>query len=362
MKSIDVFSQEELDAALARPDVIAVCSGDARFAVGGTSFVRAADWASVEATGGAVVEAGGFATVVAGDDTGVTLRDSAAVEASGSASVDATGQARAALSERATAVASGHSVVQARDHARVNAQGFATVTVQDRAVVEAFGYVRVIARGSSTVRAWGECTVRAVEQARVTAWGDASVRALDSSTVEAIESANVVAGGTASVRAFGHAFVRARGSANVEAAPAVTVSRQGAGTVSGGVVTETGAVESARDWCDHYGVEVNDGVAILFKAVGERFDSFHGLQYEPGSEPEASDWDGGKQECGGGLHFSPRPVLARWRAHGGVRFVGCPVRVDDIVVHPRGVYPDKVKARAVCGPVFEVDEHGMPIG
>jgi hypothetical protein len=45
-----------------------------------------------------------------------------------------------------------------------------------------------------------------------------------------------------------------------------------------------------------------------------------------------------------------------------MRFVACPVRVEDIVPHPRGVYPDKVKARGVCAPVYEVDEDGTPVG
>ena len=44
-----------------------------------------------------------------------------------------------------------------------------------------------------------------------------------------------------------------------------------------------------------------------------------------------------------------------------MRFVACPVRLTDIAVHPRPVYPDKVKARAVCAPVYEVREDGTPV-
>lgn len=40
------------------------------------------------------------------------------------------------------------------------------------------------------------------------------------------------------------------------------------------------------------------------------------------------------------------------------RFVACPVRLADISVHPNGDYPNKVKARAVSGKVYEVDEDG----
>jgi hypothetical protein len=44
-----------------------------------------------------------------------------------------------------------------------------------------------------------------------------------------------------------------------------------------------------------------------------------------------------------------------------MRFVACPVRLEDIVFHPDGDYPDKVKAGAVCAPVYEVLEDGTPV-
>jgi hypothetical protein len=49
--------------------------------------------------------------------------------------------------------------------------------------------------------------------------------------------------------------------------------------------------------------------------------------------------------------------------HGAAKkFVGCPVAITDIAVHPDGNYPQKIKARAVTGGCFEVDRHGRPIG
>ena len=65
MESLDVFTQQELEEALARPDVIPICSGDGSFEVGGDHFVRAADAARVTLGDSAAVEAGG-----AGDDRG----------------------------------------------------------------------------------------------------------------------------------------------------------------------------------------------------------------------------------------------------------------------------------------------------
>ena len=47
MESPDVFTQEELDAALASGDVVPVCAGDGEFAVSGSAHVRAADAARV---------------------------------------------------------------------------------------------------------------------------------------------------------------------------------------------------------------------------------------------------------------------------------------------------------------------------
>jgi hypothetical protein len=118
---------------------------------------------------------------------------------------------------------------------------------------------------------------------------------------------------------------------------------------------------TAAEWCDYYGVPVQDGVATLFKAVDENFGSYHGVSYRPGSEPRAPDWDGGERECGGGLHFSPRPTFALPVPDDDMRFVACPVRVEDIVFRPDGVYPDKVKAGGVCAPVYEVHEDGTPV-
>jgi hypothetical protein len=86
------------------------------------------------------------------------------------------------------------------------------------------------------------------------------------------------------------------------------------------------------------------------------------MSYLPGSQPQAPDWDGGEQECGGGIHLSPRPGLALPRTYGAHRFVACPVRVADIVTHPGGDYPDTVKAPGVCAPVYEVDDLGRPVG
>jgi len=108
-------------------------------------------------------------------------------------------------------------------------------------------------------------------------------------------------------------------------------------------------------------VSVKRGVAILYKALNEDFTSPHRMSYAPGTKPAAPDWDEGKAECGGGLHFSPTPTMARAFHPEATKYAGCPVRLADIVVHPDGQHPEKVKASKVCAPCFEVNEDGERI-
>jgi hypothetical protein len=316
----------------------------------------------VKAEGSVSVEGGGFSTIVATDRCDVRLWDVATVHAQDSVTVHSGGQARVWLRGSARAAATGNATVDARDESEVNAQANVTVRASDRSRIEALGRATVLAGGSSLVRASELSRVMASDQSRVVAWGEAVVRAVGAASVEAAETAIVIAGASASVRAHGAAIVRARGEATVVGGAGTTIARHGrSGNVSGGAVTETPVVTTAEEWCEYYGVEVEDGVATLYKAVDEDFNSYHGTAYRPGSEPAAPDWDGGEQECGGGLHFSPRPWLALTHGFGAVRFVACPVRFEDIVIHRGAIYPDKVKARRVCGPIYEVDQTGARI-
>ena len=81
----------------------------------------------------------------------------------------------------------------------------------------------------------------------------------------------------------------------------------------------------------------------------------------PGSAPLAPDWDGGEQECGKGLHFSPVPQMTLEFTKNAEKFVACPVALLDMAVHADGIYPQKVKARGCCGPVYEVDIDGVAV-
>ena len=152
--------------------------------------------------------------------------------------------------------------------------------------------------------------------------------------------------------------VSVRGQVQVTAHADTPVLVEGAGAkIDGGRQTVI-ARKTPDEWCAYYGVEVKDGVAILFKGVDDRFKSGHGFAYVPGTAPEAPDWDGSKAECGGGLHFSPRPKMTLEFYREATKFVACPVALDDIVVHPDGAYPQKIKARRICAPCWEVNEDG----
>lgn len=194
-------------------------------------------------------------------------------------------------------------------------------------------------------------------KATVCAWGSATVCAYDWATVCAYDRANV--------RAFGYANVRALRSSTVHASQSVTVTISPAfrGKVSGGRQIRP-KFETVQDWCAFYGLPIINGVVVLYKGVGTDYKSIRGGNYTPGTTPEASDWDGGKEECGRGLHFSPSPghTLEFDNFPSCVkRFIACPVRVRDISFHPDGLFPQKVKAKGCCAPVWEVDIDGKPL-
>jgi hypothetical protein len=361
MESRDVFSQSELDEALRRPGVIPVCAGDGEFEVGGDRFVRAADSARLAIRDTASVDAGGSASIFAAGRARVAARDSATVEAGETAQVISSGHVYVQAYEQCHVVASADSAVDAADDCYVVVMGRARVRASDRCRVRAVLTSRAILRGEARAWVWGQAVAHANQRSAVTAWGSATVHAAGASTVEALEQAIVTAAGSVTVRAFGTSIVRARGATSVEAGAGAVVMRHGGDGAPGAGVVQARRPADAAEWCAWYGVPVEDGVAVLYKAVDDDFFSYYGVSYRPGSVPVAEDWDGGEAECGGGLHFSPRPTFAVPGPADRMRYVACPVRLADIAFHPDATYPDKVKARAVCAPVWEVHEDGTAV-
>jgi hypothetical protein len=253
--------------------------------------------------------------------------------------------------EAALAKAKDSDIVVCRGSGHFALSGSAQVTASGSAQVTAYGSAQVTASDSAQVRAYGS--------AQVTASGSAQVRAYGSAQVTAYGSAQVTAYGSAQVRAYGSAQVTAYGSAQVRASKfvAVTVPPRQNVKVEGGVLIAVQLPETAAEWCEFYGVPIEDGIAVLYKGLDDQYCSPHGMFYTPGTTPFAPDWDA-TIECGGGLHFSPTPAHTYEFVNEAKRFVACPVRVDEIVVHKNAEYPQKVKAPRVALPCYEVDVHG----
>ena len=134
--------------------------------------------------------------------------------------------------------------------------------------------------------------------------------------------------------------------------------------VEGGPFVIVPPLTTVEAWADQYGGQRIDGgdKLLLYKAVDKDFMSGRGMSYAPGTTPECSDWDGGVEECGGGLHFCARAVDTLQFFQNAQKFVACPVAIADIAAPKANArYPSKVKARRCCGPVYEVDRRGRRI-
>lgn len=222
------------------------------------------------------------------------------------------------VSDDATVTVSGDAKVAAVDHATVTAYDNATVTALSRATVTVFDDVRVTA--------FDDATVEAAENAKVRAWGNSIISAYDHATVSA--------GDHATVMACGRAYVDAYGSATVKAGTCVPVHvHSKTATCQGGVVIDMTAIDAndPETWCAMHLVEVDeDGQAHLYKALDADLNAGHGYRltnYPIGHiVDDTANWvDNNK--CGGGLHVSPTPWMAKTYYEEASRFVEvcCPV-------------------------------------
>ena len=213
--------------------------------------------------------------------------------------------------------------------------------------------------GSSRVVAWGSSSVEARGSSRVVARGSSSVVARGSSSVEAWESSSVEARGSSSVVARESSSVVAWGSSRVEAAKYVAVhlwSQRVTLTGDGHVIDLTGIdLNDPVQWCEFNGAEVADGIAYLYKAVGDNWKSGYGKSYKPGSKPKAPDWNT-VAECGGGLHLCAHPLQSLEYMQEATKFLKCGVRLDEMVC-----LGDKVKVKRVVVPCVEVDRYGKEV-
>jgi len=219
-----------------------------------------------------------------------------------------------------------------------------------------------IVRDSSQVRAYGSSQVTACCSSQVSAYDSSQVRAYDSSQVTAYGSSQVTAYGSSQVRACGNVFIRLYSALSIKASSSVIIHILGkCKSIKGGIQIKSKKIKTIDDWCDFYGAKKVKDCVILYKAVDDNYMSMYGTCYKPKTKPEALDWDGGKQACGKGLHFSASPREAREFFRGATKFVACPIKKSEIAIHPNCDSPEKVKARAVSKPCYEVDIDGVRI-
>jgi len=314
MKNVQCRTQAELDAALKDPSVWPELVGDGEFEISGSSQVRASGSSQVRASG----------------SSQVTAYDSSQVTAYGSS--------------------------------QVTAYDSSQVTAYDSSQVTAYGSSQVRASGSSQVTAYGSSQVRASDSSQVRASGSSQVRASGSSQVTAYGSSQVRASGSSQVRASGSSQVTAYDSSQVTASKYVAVTKNGNRVkATGGVQINYIPPQNLAEWMEEYSIQVTDGVAIVYKAVGSDFKSQRGEYYTPGTTPECDRWDT-SVECGGGLHVCGTPHHALGFYVEAKRFVALPVVVDSIAHWPNGDYPTKVKVPRVVAPgCYEVDINGKRI-
>ena len=250
--------------------------------------------------------------------------------------------------------------VRASGSASVQASGSASVRASGSASVRASGSASVRASGSASVRASGSASVQASGSASVRAYGSASVRAYGSASVRAYGSASVQAYGSASVRAYDSASVQAYDSASVQATPYVSIDKQPThtGLLTGGVVIQLpDTSECDVDvWCSYYGLTIDDGTVIVYKAVDQDLMSGHcDTPYPIGETVTAEDYQPTRR-CGEGLHFGPTPRGAAANSVGTVaRYLACRIKVAEAVA-----LGDKIKSKS-CDVLYEANADGERI-
>ena len=243
----------------------------------------------------------------------------------------------------------------------VELSGTTFATLLGNASAELWGSSRAELWGSSRAVLWGSSRAVLRGSSRAVLWGSSSAVLWESSSAVLLGSSRAELRESSRAVLWGSSSAELWGSSSAEAAQYCPV------TILSKTAKATGGVQIRPDystpqkWCDYYGVKVTRGVAVLYKALDENYVSPRGMAYTPGTVPEAPDWDGGKAECGGGLHFSPHPQMTLEFVGNPEHYVACPVALKDMVVHPDGDMPQKCKAQRCCAPIWECDEDGKRI-
>ena len=373
-----IASLAELEAALAEGGGRLELAADLRVKVSSGSWtiaaasgvnavVEARGDAVVEARGAIRVEAWGQSSIVALDHVSVSARESATVEARDHARVEAYGCAGIVAYDDVDVVASDRTLTELWDRshaecwrsasvfawgeARVVARERSSVEARERSHVEALENSRIILREDATADACESANVTARDASGVNARDNCTVDAGDCATVDAWGECGVVTRGQASVVARGNVIIRAFGGRRIEATPDVVVMVHAQPReIVGGRQIAVDRPRSAAEWCMYSGVDVVDGVAILYQAVDADFANEEarrlGIAYAPGTVPAVPDQETNVNRW---LRGSPHPGLARSEINpAAVQAVGCPVDLRDICLRWDEGYFTTVNFRRCC--------------
>ncbi len=131
-------------------------------------------------------------------------------------------------------------------------------------------------------------------------------------------------------------------------------------TWSGGVLIDLRDLDETNldTWAGLHGCARDGATLTLYKAVRSDLRSYHGFRYPIGETVSDPLWRD-DHDCGGGLHFSPTPVMAAGYDDKATRFLECRVRAADVRTVP-GSGAAKLKARSAVV-VREVTITGEPV-
>ncbi len=232
-------------------------------------------------------------------------------------------------------------------------------------LVKFFESSSAVLRGSSRAELWGSSSAELWGSSSAVLWGSSSAvlrgsssaELWGSSRAELRESSSAVLRGSSSADAKGfsslHLWNLAKATLSVKCHVHLH-SRKAKAT--GGIQTEA-YIETAKEWCEYYGVEIKRGVAVLYKAVRDDFGSWRDpdFKYIPGTKPFVTEMD--SSECSTGLHFCPHPRMAN-DFNRSNKFVACPVKINEIMFNMDWGSPQKVKAKRVYQACYEVTIDG----
>jgi hypothetical protein len=215
-----------------------------------------------------------------------------------------------------------------------------------------------LARGNSSVVARGNSSVVARENSSVEARGNSSVEARGNSSVVARENSFVEARGNSSVEAWGNSSIKIFSEyCNIKKAlqesVIICIDCKPKLPKHKNIIYSKTATYTKKDFAEAYSEQVKDGVITLYKSVNPETecDFYTGkIKYADGETVICPDWNPDKNiQCGGGLHLSPSPSLAKSYNNGLVK--KCEVNLKDLVVFPTDITKVRCKKVKVIGKI-----------